>query len=778
MSRLCRITSILVLLALLLSACQPIQPVEAPAKGTTELDADMQATLDGIVENWMAGTNTPGMALTVVKDGQIVYSKGFGVMQVGTGQPVTPQTLFHMASISKTFVATALMRLVEDGKLDLDARLVDILPYFTMADERYKKITIRQMMAHLSGIPDVPEGEPWWKNWGFENPQVDDGALDRYVRSLGDMTLAQAPGEAHLYSDINFDILGDVVAQLSGETFESYIQKHILAPLGMDDAGFLMVNDPERLASPHEHDADGNPVVAPVYPYNRIHAPSAALLTSTEELAKWAQTALNRGELNGTRILPAARFVEMWEQQAETGYGEWPVYGSPISGYGLGWYIGTVGNEPVVGHAGANLGFNSHLIVAPDKGIGITAATNYSDLPNGVFPASFAAIEAMYALLGVEPDAAAPAEVPAALDDATVAQIETLVADAMGATGAPGFQVCVVKDGAVVYSQAFGLADVETGKEATTRSLQIQGSVTKPLTALAVMRLAEQGQVDLDAPLTDYLPYFAMADERYKDITVRMVLTHRSGMPNSPDFWAEPLDPSMNPLEQAVRDLAEMYLLFEPGTKWSYSAYGYSALGALIAEVTGQSYEAYMQAEWLAPLGMADSTLVPAEVDPDLAMTGYKTSWPSGQPEATPTNCDARDASTCLLVSSCDDMSKLAAMLLNGGELSGTRFLASETLRAMWEPISDTGYRQAMGPVYGPPFEFYGIGWGVGEVDGRRLVNHAGVALGANAHIQLAPDDGLAVIAMTNWTDFSYEGLYPAITVAIDTLNVLLGEEP
>jgi len=112
--------------------------------------------LEAVINRTMQEQKIPGFAIGVVKDGRLVYSRGFGVMQVGQpDQPVTAQTLFHMASITKPFVATSIMQLVELGKLNLDDPVVKHVPYFRLKDERYKEITVRHMVTHTSGMPDV-----------------------------------------------------------------------------------------------------------------------------------------------------------------------------------------------------------------------------------------------------------------------------------------------------------------------------------------------------------------------------------------------------------------------------------------------------------------------------------------------------------------------------------------------------------------------------------------------------------------------------------------------
>jgi CubicO group peptidase (beta-lactamase class C family) len=218
-----------------------------------------------------------------------------------------------MASITKPFVGTAIMQLVERGIVDLDAPAVKYLPYFRLADDRYQQITVRHMVTHTSGMPDVEDYE-----WG--KPQYDDGALERYVRSVSNEKLLFAPGERVQYSNMAFEVLGDVVAKASGESFDDYVQHHILTPLRMTDST-LLVNqaNPTLLTWGHELDTQGAPFASRVFPYNRMHSPSSNLHSNVLDMARWAIANMNRGELEGHRILQTATHDVMWKPANQLG---------------------------------------------------------------------------------------------------------------------------------------------------------------------------------------------------------------------------------------------------------------------------------------------------------------------------------------------------------------------------------------------------------------------------------------------------------------------------
>ncbi|HSO75381.1 MAG TPA: serine hydrolase domain-containing protein, partial [Blastocatellia bacterium] len=231
--------------------------------------------LQPMIQQVMKEQEVPGFAIAVVRDQKIVYASGFGVKNIDKkNDKINPESLFHMASITKPFVATSVMQLVEQGKVDLDMPVVKYLPYFRLKDERYKTITVRQMLGHISGMPDV-------QNYEWDKPVYDDGALERYVRTLTDKSLIAEPGTKFAYSNMAFEVLGDLIAKVSGETFEGYVQKHILKPLKMNDSTLLVKEaSPQLLTSPHVLNASYDVSVSKVFPDNRMPSPSSTLYSN------------------------------------------------------------------------------------------------------------------------------------------------------------------------------------------------------------------------------------------------------------------------------------------------------------------------------------------------------------------------------------------------------------------------------------------------------------------------------------------------------------------
>jgi CubicO group peptidase (beta-lactamase class C family) len=318
--------------------------------------------LETVITQAMREQKIPGFAIGVVKDGRLVYARGFGLMDLGTpNRPVTSQTLFHMASITKPFVATAIMQLVEQGKVSLDDPVIKYVPYFHLKDPRSKDITVRQMVTHTSGMPDV------W-NYHWDKPEYDDGALERYVRSLHNKELRWAPGTQFRYSNMAFEVLGDLVAKASGKNFDDYVDESILEPVGMKSSTLLYKKaNPAKLATGYTI-AKGKVVAVAHYPYNRAHTPSSNLHSNVDDMSRWILVNLNRGELEGRRILKSGTYDFLWKHAFPVPERNWHV--------GISWFMADSGGTEIVMHSGGDDGFTTHLAFAPALKSGVVMMAN------------------------------------------------------------------------------------------------------------------------------------------------------------------------------------------------------------------------------------------------------------------------------------------------------------------------------------------------------------------------------------------------------------------
>ncbi len=357
----------------------------------------IEGKLDSYLHDLTETFELSGLAVGVVQENEIVYAKGFGVRSIETEEPVTPTSLFHMASISKPFVATAIAQLVEREKVDLDQPVVDYLPYFRLDDDRYRDVTVQHMLSHVSGMPDT-------EDYNWDQPEWDDGALERYVRSLADQKLAFAPGTEFAYSNMAYDVLGDLIAKVSGQTFEAYMAENILEPLDMVDSTFLKTEVPPDLATtPHMNVP--RPEISEVYPYHRAHAACGTLHSNALDMCNFAIANLNRGRFKGRQILDPTGYDLLWHPYFATGDEDKEEGNEHV---GLSWFITDHKGHQLIEHSGGDIGYNTDFAMLPDRSAAVVAMSNSVTAP--VWAAKLIILDL---LLGLEPERfKRPAHIP------------------------------------------------------------------------------------------------------------------------------------------------------------------------------------------------------------------------------------------------------------------------------------------------------------------------------------------------------------------------------
>jgi CubicO group peptidase (beta-lactamase class C family) len=343
------------------------------------------ASVDSTAQAFMREFGVPGLAVGIIRPGHAAIEKGYGVTRLGGDTAVTGRTIFHMASISKPFVATAVLQLVEAGKVELDAPVSRYIPYFHMKDARASGITVRQLLTHVAGMPDVTD-------YAWDRPEYDAGALERYVRGLADSSLIAAPGAGWAYSNIGFEVLADLVAKVSGQEFEVYEREHILVPLGMTHSTLLMTDvDSTALAWGHTRSDSGVVSATNAYPYNRRHAASSTMHSDAHDMLRWAEANMRRGELDGKRILLAATYDTLWSVQRDMSK-EIQARATqagielPFESFsqGLSWFVLGWKGHRLINHSGGDRGFRTDLYMAPDDSVAVVVMANQDAADVGV----------------------------------------------------------------------------------------------------------------------------------------------------------------------------------------------------------------------------------------------------------------------------------------------------------------------------------------------------------------------------------------------------------
>ena len=302
------------------------------------------------------------------------YKGAVGFKDFITKEPLKPEHIFHMASVTKLFVGTAVMQLVSVGKLSLDTKAIGVLPWLAIRDERARDMTVMHLLTHTAGLGDVVD-------YGWDRPETDEGALRRYLESdeVTESMLLWTPGTGKFrYSNMGYEILGSIIAAASGMSFEEYVARHIFEPLGMTDStlltyertgGSLRLEDLSKagLAMPHTKDKDNHIILEDCYPYNRGHGPSSTLTTNLRDMEKWAKAQMNRA------LLPKEIHESMWRPYAEV-----PGNGEEM---GLSWFIRSQKGYPLYGHEGNDDGFRASFWICPELDLHIVVASNLSKAP-------------------------------------------------------------------------------------------------------------------------------------------------------------------------------------------------------------------------------------------------------------------------------------------------------------------------------------------------------------------------------------------------------------
>jgi CubicO group peptidase (beta-lactamase class C family) len=350
------------------------------------------ATIDRYIGQEMHEQRIPGLALGIVQGDQIVHLQGFGVADP-SGRAVTPQTPFMIFSTTKSFTALAIMQLVEAGKIELDAPVQHYLPWFRVADETASaQITVRHLLNHTSGLPETADADIGLKT----STDTRENASEQTVRELRAVSLDRPVGAAFAYVNANYVTLGLIVQAVSGQTYESYIQEHIFAPLDMRQSFTAKAAAQSHgLAAGYRY-WFGRPFPADL-PDNRSNLPAGGLFSSAEDMAHYLIAQLDQGRYGDASILSAKGVAEMHAPAIQRRGDQF---------YGMGWYVAPVNGAPVIWHGGDGPNFHSTMILAPEGQWGVVLLENAQNVLDGGDRMHQTAFGVISLLAGRQPPAA------------------------------------------------------------------------------------------------------------------------------------------------------------------------------------------------------------------------------------------------------------------------------------------------------------------------------------------------------------------------------------
>ncbi|WP_244226527.1 serine hydrolase [Paenibacillus protaetiae] len=336
-----------------------------------------------------------GASVVIVKDGQVLAEKGYGVADQTSGKPVDPaSTEFRVASVSKTFTAVAVMQLVEQGKIKLDDNYLTYLPGYKQDNPFDQPVTIEDLLTHTSGfeVRDI-QADDMGPNYVGKRLE-----MDAYAQSHMPPVVRE-PGTSYMYDNFAYLLLGLIVQKVSGEPFETYMTKHVFQPLGMANSSFLLDGHiKDNLATGYT--AAGQAL--PVYDFNPTVLPQGGMLSTAEDIGKFMIAFLNGGASGSSRIL-ADQTVQSMEQYRSSIH---PLLPNTTYGFEAPFQIpGAGASSKIITKAGDMTDFSSYLFLIPEQHVGVFLTYNKQGALRNLFYPQF--ISAFY------PQYAAQADFPA-----------------------------------------------------------------------------------------------------------------------------------------------------------------------------------------------------------------------------------------------------------------------------------------------------------------------------------------------------------------------------
>jgi CubicO group peptidase (beta-lactamase class C family) len=314
--------------------------------------AALADNIDTYIQTYMKRRQVPGVSIAIVQDGRLSRAKGYGLANVELAAPATANTVYQLASVTKQFTATAIMMLVEEGKLSVDDRITKLLPDLPTA---WEPVTVRHLLNHTSGIKSYTSTKD------FDKVARKDFGQRELLDLVAHESLEFTPGEKWNYSNTGYFLLGMLIEKISGKPFGAFLDERIFKPLGM---AHTRVNNLRAIV---RNRAQGYTVDGPNLRNGEYVSPTqpfaaGALLSTVTDLVKWDAA------LNSDRLLKRPTLEQMWKATALTGGTSAP--------YGFGWQIETVNGHRCIAHGGGIDGFSTFIARYVDDGLTVVVLTN------------------------------------------------------------------------------------------------------------------------------------------------------------------------------------------------------------------------------------------------------------------------------------------------------------------------------------------------------------------------------------------------------------------
>ncbi len=377
-----RIWITLWLLALLLAISGPAVASTGLATGPADLreDPGVKNAL-GLLEVWvdaqLAYQHLPGISMAVVYDQELLWSRGFGVSDLDSEKPATPQTIYSICSISKLFTSIGVMQLYDEGRLRLDDQVADLLPWFNIGEAHKNSgpLTVRGILSHASGLPRESDF-PYWTGPEFQFP-----TREQIKARLSAQSTLYPAEQYFQYSNLGLTLAGELIPELSGQSYREYVKARILDPLELRDTTPEMPANQrgKRLATGYGAlTREGTRPKMPFFQARGI-APAAGYASTVEDLAKFASWQFRLLESGGEEVLKASTLREM--QRVQWIDPDW----KEGTSRGLGFWVRRQDNKNFVGHGGSCPGYRSEFRLNPNDKVAVVFMTNATAIDPTLF---------------------------------------------------------------------------------------------------------------------------------------------------------------------------------------------------------------------------------------------------------------------------------------------------------------------------------------------------------------------------------------------------------
>jgi len=337
----------------------------------TSLNAQVLTSkqIDSVAEKTLATFNVPGVAVAVIKDGKVIHSKGYGVRSIKTNQKVDENTLFGVASNTKAITAAALGILVDEKKITWDTKVTDVIPEFKMYDPYVtSEFTVRDLLTHRSGLGLGAGDLMIW-------PDSSTVTKSQMIHNLRYLKPVSSFRTKYDYDNLLYIVAGDVVARVSGITYEDFIETRIIKPLGMSKtaASWYRLKDKSNVIDGH---APYEGKLLPVgLSFGEVANAAGGIYSSVTDISKWVIAMLNGGKYGDNldkKLFSPAVHKELWTPQTLIAGGN----PASFSSYGLGWFLSNVNGNFQATHTGGLSGIVTQVTILPDLKLGIIVLTN------------------------------------------------------------------------------------------------------------------------------------------------------------------------------------------------------------------------------------------------------------------------------------------------------------------------------------------------------------------------------------------------------------------